>query len=148
MDIVLRKNIGDLLGVFKKINKNIAVETNTSMKQYIEKANAYEEEIYGNLVLYRNEPVVVWGLGTFTQRLLANNVLKNIVALIDSNPKYSGKKYKGIPIISPNLLGKYSEPIILSVSSRYIQPIINTIKLELKADNKIIKICKDYDFSY
>ncbi len=50
-------------------------------------------------------PLVVWGVGTHTQRLLATGGLAeaNIVAFVDSNPNYLGKKLNNIPILAPEI---------------------------------------------
>jgi 2-polyprenyl-3-methyl-5-hydroxy-6-metoxy-1,4-benzoquinol methylase len=146
--IVLRKTTGELIGMFKKKDKNIVPEKNSRIVQYIEKSDSYEKEMYKALLAYKNVPVVIWGLGTFTQRLLSNKILDNIVAFVDSNQEYRGKKYNNIPIISPDELNKYSEPIILSVSFRYINSIINTINNDLKINNEIIRLHETYDFIY
>lgn len=83
--------------------------------------------------------IVVWGVGTHTQRLLATSRLKNanIKAFIDSNPNYHGKKLNEVPIYSPEILAGMMEPIL--VSSRLYQDEIATgIRLALKLSNEII----------
>jgi SAM-dependent methyltransferase len=49
------------------------------------------------------EPILVWGTGTRTQYLLANTIFKdcNIIAFIDSNVHYHGKRLSGKEIIPP-----------------------------------------------
>lgn len=148
--IFLKKERGELTGFFRKqsttIQKDISGER--YIQHYIAQSKKYEDEIYANLLPYSNVPVVVWGLGTFTQRFLAKNILKNIVALVDSNPQYAGKKYGDISIISPHELTKYKDPILLAVSLRYIDAIIHTIKDEMKLNNEIIKMHTNYSFEY
>ncbi len=83
--------------------------------------------------------IVVWGVGTHTQRLLATSRLKNanIKAFIDSNPNYHGKKLNEVPIYPPEILAGMTEPIL--VSSRLYQDEIATgIRLTLKLSNDII----------
>jgi len=151
--IYTKKQCGEIIGFFRKDNncnkKNIRCDTagEQCIKNYIIQSKEYEEEIYNTIKRYSNEPIILWGLGTFTQRLLVNGVINNIVAMVDSNPKYNGKKYKNISIISPKNI-KNKEPILLAVSLRYIDAITNVIKSEMKIKNNIIKIHNNYKFIY
>ena len=63
-----------------------------------------------------NRSLIVWGVGTHTQRLLATGALKpaNIAAFVDSNPKYQNQQLEGIPIVRPDTLRGRSEPILIS----------------------------------
>jgi FlaA1/EpsC-like NDP-sugar epimerase len=91
-----------------------------------------------NALVNSRMPLVVWGAGTHTRRLLATSRLAsaNIVAFVDSNPNYQQKKFNGIPIISPEQLVNYQEPIL--VSSRIFQSeIVEQIRTGLKLDNQI-----------
>ena len=148
--IFLKRKRGEIIGFFRKQSTIIQKDNNGErcIQHYIEQSKKYEDEIYANLLTYSNVPVIVWGLGTFTQRFLTKNILKNIVALVDSNPQYTGKKYNDISIISPQELTGHKEPIILAVSPRYIDAIIHTIKDEMKLENEIIKLHTDYSFEY
>jgi 2-polyprenyl-3-methyl-5-hydroxy-6-metoxy-1,4-benzoquinol methylase len=148
--IFIKKERGELIGFFRKPSATVQKDINGEccIQHYIEQSKKYEDEIYKNLLPYSNVPVIIWGLGTFTQRFLAKNILKNIVALVDSNPQYAGKKYGDICIISPQELAKYKEPVLLAVSLRYIDAIMYTIKDDLKLENEIIKMHADYSFEY
>jgi 2-polyprenyl-3-methyl-5-hydroxy-6-metoxy-1,4-benzoquinol methylase len=143
------RGIGELIGFFRKESKSIKKDAagEQSIQYYIEQSRKYEDAIYANLLKYSDTSIIVWGLGTFTQRLLTKKILNNIVALVDSNPKYAGKRYNNISIISPNELKKYKEPIILAVSPRYVDAIMHTIKDVLRLDNETVKMC-DYSFTY
>lgn len=60
----------------------------------------------------------------------------NIIAYVDSYPKYQGKLMNGIPIIHPEGLADMREPIL--VSSLISQSdIVHQIKSELKLKNEI-----------
>jgi len=145
-----RKENGELIGFYRKESKSVQKDTNGELRiqYYIAQSKKYEDAIYTNLLQYSNTPVIVWGLGTFTQRLLVKNILKNIVVMVDSNPQYAGKKYNDIDIIPPGELKKYKEPVILAVSHRYIEAVVYTIKDEMKLENEIIKVHNDYSFEY
>ncbi|HEY1965139.1 MAG TPA: methyltransferase domain-containing protein [Acidobacteriaceae bacterium] len=87
------------------------------------------------------EPILVWGVGTHTQRLLATGGLDkvNVSAFIDSNPKYHGKRLHDIPIISPDTLGGRSEPIL--ICSRVFQKEIEEqIHERLQLNNEVLSL--------
>ena len=89
----------------------------------------------------RNIPIMVWGTGAQTLRLLAISRLKeaNIIAFIDSNPKYQGKHIEGIPVISPqNITGK-TETILICTRA-YQEEIARDIRNVFQLDNEIIKL--------
>jgi len=137
-----KKERGELVGFFRKKSNNIQKDTNGEQKiqHYIEQSKKYEDEIYANLLRYSDIPIIVWGLGTFTQRLLVKNILKNIVVMVDSNPQYAGKKYNNIDIIPPSELEKYKEPILLAVSPRYVEAVIHTIRYKMKLENELVML--------
>lgn len=148
--VLIKKERGELVGFFRKESKIVQKDTNGERKIrcYIDKSKKYEDAIYANLRQYSNTPVIIWGLGTFTQRLLVKNVFKKIVVMVDSNSQYAGKKYNNINIITPVELKNYKEPVILAVSDRYVEAITHTIKDELNLENEIIKIYNEYSFDY
>lgn len=85
------------------------------------------------------KPIIVWGVGTHTQRLLAAGALDraNICLFVDSNPKYHGQELRGIPIVSPGSLKQHSEPIL--ICSRVFQPEIQRqIRNQLMLDNALL----------
>jgi len=88
--------------------------------------------------------VIVWGVGTHTQRLLATGALKlaNIVAFVDSNPKYQSQLLQGIPVVRPDALRDRPESILIS-SFGFQQEIANQIR-EMKLPNDLILL---YDHS-
>jgi SAM-dependent methyltransferase len=144
-EILYRNDNGMLTGFFRKCIRNDDIAGGLN---YISLSKKYESEIYENLSVYSDTPIIVWGIGTFTQRLLTKRILRNIVALVDSDPRYVGKTYNSIVTISPNELRKHAEPVLLAVSHRYIDAITYTIKNELKLSNEIIKLHADYSFKY
>jgi len=62
------------------------------------------------------EPVIVWGVGGSTTRLLANSDLAkaNITAFVDNNPKYWGQTLMDKTVISPIELLSRSERIVIT----------------------------------
>jgi SAM-dependent methyltransferase len=66
-------------------------------------------------------PIVVWGVGTHTTRLMATSRLAKakIAAFIESNARYHGKTLDGRPILAPSALKGRTEPVL--ISSRVFQ---------------------------
>ena len=89
-------------------------------------------------------PVIIWGIGTLCQRLLATTRLRdaNIRAFIDSNPHYQGRSMIGRPVIGPHQLMGRTEPILIS-SWVFVDEITRQIREELGLDNEIIRINAD-----
>jgi len=144
------KKSGELAGFFRKESKSVQKDANGELQiqKYIDQSKIYEDAIYANLLQYSNTPVIIWGIGTFTQRLLAKSILKKVVVMVDSNPQYAGKKYNNVDIIPPSELKNYKEPVLLAVSPRYLDSIKHTIKDGMKLNNEIISICANYNFEY
>ncbi len=94
-----------------------------------------------NQIVEKKEPILVWGTGAQTLRLLANSRLNEalISAFVDSNPKYQGKSLNGIPIISPDTLPGRSEAILISTRP-YQNEIESQIRNQLHLKNEIIKL--------
>ena len=92
----------------------------------------------------KQTPVLIWGIGTLCQRLLATTRLRdaNIRAFIDSNPHYQGQRMIGRPVIAPQELKGRPEPILVS-SWVFVDEISRQIREELGLDNEIISINAD-----
>ena len=89
--------------------------------------------------LSNKNKVIVWGVGTHTQRLIDSGLeLSKILFFVDSNTKYSGKKINGVEIKSPAEI-KEDTPILISTYS-YQEEVVYQIKEILKLDNEVIKI--------
>jgi predicted SAM-dependent methyltransferase len=118
----------------------------TGLKNYIEASQKVEGRIHKtiNELVDGQQPLIVWGVGTHTQRLLATSRLANakIIAFVDSNPNYQGKQLNNVPIIHPERLIGTSNPIL--VSSRIFQSeIVHQIQFELKLKSNIFTLYED-----
>jgi SAM-dependent methyltransferase len=84
------------------------------------------------------EPIIVWGAGNFTTRLLENSALNkcNIVAFVDKDPKKQGGTLNKVKIYSPAILRTKSYPIVIS-SAVFADQIMHEI-LHLGLGNRII----------
>lgn len=84
-------------------------------------------------------PILVWGVGTHTTRLMATSRLADasIVAFIESNARYHGRSLCGRPIIAPEALREHGEPVL--ISSRVFQhEIVQQIRDGLGCTNELL----------
>ena len=84
-------------------------------------------------------PILVWGVGTHTQRLLAEGPLAavSIAAFVDSDTRHHHGVFHGAPVIGPHEVAGRTEPIL--VSSRFYQrEIVRQIRDELGLANELI----------
>lgn len=83
-------------------------------------------------------PVIIWGAGNFTMRLLKGSILKNcnIIALIDNDSGKWGKILYGIPVYSPDKLKELKGTIIIC-SALYSEDIYLQIK-SMEISNKVV----------
>jgi SAM-dependent methyltransferase len=88
-------------------------------------------------------PLIVWGVGTHTRRLLANGILQpsDISAFVDSNPKYQKQQLAGIPVLSPDGLAGHLEPILIS-SYAFQEEISQDIRERVRLPNEQILLYK------
>jgi SAM-dependent methyltransferase len=116
----------------------------TAMKEYIRvsRKTLKEEKRVIRKILGIGRPILVWGTGTLSQRLLAQGELvkKNIISFVDSNPHYQGKMLAGVRVISPEQI-RSKDPILIA-SWVFQDEISTTIKKHLKLKNKIITLRK------
>lgn len=131
-------------GVFVKAASTGAIvpdeATERGLRRYIEESSGVEEQT--RLAIEkaaRGKPVLVWGTGTHTQRLLAIGAFRNvpIAAFVDSNPKYHGRELHGIPVIAPASIPGRHEPILISTRG-FQSEIQDQIRHQLKLANEII----------
>lgn len=117
------------------------MESRPALSAYIACSEEVERRILSivNAWVDSGKPIIVWGAGTHTQRLLATSSLAkaNILFFVDSNPTYQSKQLNGIPIIAPSDVKDKSEPILIS-SRDFQQEIIKVIRDELHCDNDLI----------
>jgi SAM-dependent methyltransferase len=108
---------------------------------YVEESEATERnarKVISDLAASQ-APILVWGVGSLTLRLLATTDLGrvNIRAFVDSNPKLQGNKLRGVPILAPQELGQRAEPILVA-SWMYQREITNQIRNTLGLPNPLI----------
>ena len=116
-------------------------ESERGLTRYIEQSRREDAKLQAKINALANsrKPILVWGVGTHTTRLMATSRLAdaNIVAFIESNARYHGKTLHGRPIIAPEQLTKHTEPVL--VSSRVFQhEIAAQIRDDLHCPNDLI----------
>lgn len=113
------------------------------LRAYINASANWERRIEMQIaqIVSDQQPVLVWGVGTNTQRLMATTELRraNIVAFVDTNPHYHGKTLDGRPILAPEAIAEHSEPIVIA-SIIYRDEIADQIRHKLRASNLLIKL--------
>jgi len=87
------------------------------------------------------EPVLVWGLGTFTRRLLVTTPLlrADIRAFVDSNPALWDRSVEGIPVLSPEEVRSRPEAILVS-SLVFADEIRHQIRSVLGCPNPVLDL--------
>jgi SAM-dependent methyltransferase len=138
-------------GIFRKSELPTSIaysrdtKTEAGLQMYIDQSIQRDRLLQAeiNKVVEIGRPIIVWGAGAHTLRLLANSRLveAKIRAFVDSNPRYQGKALNSIPIISPELLKNLHEPILIS-SRVYQEEIVTQIHNELKLTNEVIRLYK------
>ena len=125
----------------RKIPLNLDLDSelcNNIIKYLKHSEEDFDTQAIDELVL-NCEKIIVWGIGSSTMRLLANSTLSqaNIIAFVDSNPKYWGEYLMDKPIISTEELKKKTETILIT-SKIYRQEILTQIVNELNLKNKVV----------
>ena len=116
-------------------------ETEKGLDRYIAMCRVEDESLRAKIdaIADAQRPILVWGVGTHTTRLMATSRLDdaNIVAFVESNARYHGKTLHGRPIIGPHQLAQHTEPVL--VSSRVFQhEIAAQIRDDLTCPNELI----------
>jgi hypothetical protein len=119
------------------------IQTRPEIERYLELAKAKLgriERVINELADSRR-PIVVWGVGTHTQGLLASTRLReaNIKAFVDSNARYVGQSLAGVPIRPVDYLQTMELPILIS-SQQFQQEIANTVRDKLQVSNPLITL--------
>jgi len=115
--------------------------TAKGLERYIAQCRALDETLHAKIdtLVDAGVPIIVWGVGTHTTRLMATSRLPeaNIVAFIESNARYHGKQLHGRPIVAPEQLKAHTEAVL--VSSRVFQhEIAAQIRDDLHCTNELI----------
>jgi SAM-dependent methyltransferase len=115
--------------------------TEPALLQYLQASREMEQTIDRQLqdLADSRQPILVWGVGTNTQRLMTSSPLPsvNITAFVDSNPNYHGKTLLGRPVVPPEHLDQYPGSILIA-SIIFREEISRQIRDQLKSDRPLI----------
>jgi len=118
-----------------------ANESNKHIKNYIEKSNELREQITFSKYESSQEPIAIWGVGSYTKQLLANTPLANcnLIYLVDGDSKKWGSMVCGMEIKDPRALGNFKGKILIS-SALYAEAIKKQIfEMGLNNEFEILK---------
>lgn len=115
--------------------KKHTLKKSTELKQaiikYIATSHQNAEVSIINQLAKSQEPVILWGVGSYTQNLLTISPLKhcNIVCIVDKDPKKQGLKILNKVIKNPDILTQHQYPnaTILIASIPFSEQIRNEI---------------------
>lgn len=116
-------------------------ETGEGLRAYIKASRNVDERVSAVIggLAETQVPLLVWGAGTHTLRLLESSPLAsaNIVGIVDSNRNYHGKSVNGIPIVEPSEWHDHVATILISshVAEEEIKRVITE---ELRWPNPVI----------
>jgi hypothetical protein len=116
-------------------------DSGPGLERYIASCREVDQRLHERIdaLVDAGRPILVWGVGTHTTRLMATSRLPeaNIVAFVESNARYHGKSLLGHPIIAPAALREHGEAVL--ISSRVFQhEIAAQIRDELACNNELI----------
>jgi SAM-dependent methyltransferase len=94
-----------------------------ALRRYVLECSALLEPIVARIdaLAGRGAPIVVWGAGAHTQRLLASGALDRVTirCFVDSDPGYHGATLNGVPIRPPDALRDDPHAAVLISSQMY-----------------------------
>ncbi len=87
-------------------------------------------------------PIIVWGTGQLTLKLLVETSLgrARIAAFIDGNPINQGKTLHGQPVLAPERLRDLPPHPVLIATRLHQQEILTTLRDELGVDNPVVTL--------
>ncbi len=138
-----------LYGFFRKIAAAAAPSdwqstavSPTNLLQYIDDSSRQMAAIVELLTPVLTGPVIVWGTGQLTFKLIAETPLgqANIAAWVDGNPINQGKIFRGLPVLAPEALRDLPPHPIIVGSLVNHEAIIERIRRDLHLPNPIITL--------
>lgn len=135
--------ISGLYGRSRAVKPAFDGVTEASLRRYVAASREGEKAITARIeaLTRKGDPVLVWGAGAFTRRLLATTALAkaNIVAFVDSNPHMQGALLAGRSILAPGDIAGRSEAIVIG-SVAFEREIVQLIREKLSLRNPIVSL--------
>lgn len=121
------------------MSKNENVKNEVQRFIEISKNNSSNEEL--ERLANTQEPIVIFGAGNFTARLLQSTPLKhcNIVAFVDNDKKKQNTTFSDRSVHSPEFVKNFSGTIVVC-SALFYNQIISQLKSDLGLRNHIITV--------
>jgi len=117
--------------------------TEPALNRYIASSTAADLAIREKIeaLVQSRRPILIWGAGALTRRLLASTPLvnANIAAFVDSSSHLQGSLLAGKTILAPAQLAERTEPILIC-SVAFEREIARTIRDRLKLPNELITL--------
>lgn len=93
-------------------------ELRLKMERYITASQAFMQRLSSRIAdIVREHPeLIVWGTGQLLLKLLSETPLgqARIIVFVDKNPINHGKTLHGVPIVSPDQVANYQQPVLIS----------------------------------
>jgi len=146
-EILVSKNHSyPTLGVFYKKNDRAASSpildftVKQSVLKHIQQSLATEQGKEFEKLEKNAMPIIIFGAGQYTQRLLADTNLKrcNIIAFVDNDSKKQGLKLENIKIESKEILRDFNGSVVIA-SAMHSQEILEEIRA-MNVQNSVIII--------
>ena len=138
-----------LLALYRRTPRPAAQRANdteaaSSLRAYVhlsQKALQPVEELVAQFEKTR-EPLLIWGAGALTSRLLSDTRLghTNICAIIDRNTNLQGKKLLNIPITAPESVMQHADATVFIASTTYAMEIRKTLLQQYRWGGRIISL--------
>jgi hypothetical protein len=114
--------------------------TQSALQSYVEQSAAQEAGVLRVIedLVRSQEPILIWGTGSFARHLLASTPLgqANITAFVDSNPSQQTHLLLGRQILAPSVLTERPEAILIC-SAAFGAEIRRCIDEELRLPNRV-----------
>ena len=92
-------------------------ELRPAMLDYVARSTARMQQLDRSLapLAERRTPILVWGVGQLTFKLLAMTRLADVPirAFLDTSPTYHGMTLRGAPILPPEAVADFEDPILI-----------------------------------
>lgn len=134
--------------IFQKTNQliskvfNISDDAKESFLKFVEQSinNNENDKIIQKLV-ENQDPIIIWGVGQYTMRLLANSALSkcNIKGFIDSDSNKQGKKILNHHIFHPDFLENKNISVVICSALHYSEIIKRIEKMNAQIKVFIMK---------
>ena len=115
-----------------------------SIKAYIDLSREQLEQTTQLIehLVRTQEPVIIWGAGALTSRLLCDTNLEqaNIHCIIDRNKNLHGKIFLGLSIEAPEIIKENNGLTIFIASTTYATEIKNTLEKQYGWTGKILSL--------